>query len=154
MSLGHNSAADYLPAINRLVEDIDQRDMETAEMKRTVNRLCGYAGLPEKYPNIDDALAASKGTRIKPGQFYRKPLATAVTAILNLRGDPNQSGEGPATLEVIYALLKEGGFEFDATSDVNAKRALAISLAKNSQTFEKLPTGEFGLKAWYQRNGE
>jgi hypothetical protein len=145
---------DYIPAINRLVIDIDKRDAETSEMKRTVNRLCGYANLPVRYPNIDDSAGTARGFRINPGQFYRKPLATAVTAFLRMRGDPATGGSGPATIDEIYAALLEGGFTFDAQNDAFAKRSLAIALAKNSQTFEKLPTGQFGMRSWYRGGGE
>lgn len=142
---------DFTAAINRLVDDIAAQETQLAEMKRTVNRLCGYANLPAKYPQIDDPAVASRGLQIKPGQFYRKPLATAVGDFLKARGNPSGGGMGPATLDSIYDALREGGFEFDAKNDGTAKRSLAISLAKNSQTFEKLPTGEFGLTSWYSR---
>lgn len=147
-----NADKELLPAINRLVEDIDKQEAATAEMKRTVNRLCGYAGLPEQYPNVEDPVSGgARGVKIKPGQFYRKPLATAVTMFLNMRGNTNDGGLGPATLDTIYDALQAGGFEFDAQSDATAKRSLAISISKNSVTFEKLPTGEFGMKSWFQR---
>jgi len=150
MAVNEQDKGDLIPAINRLVEDIQKQEVETAEMKRTVNRLCGYAKLPAKYPTIEDPVAGG-GVSIKPGQFYHKPLATAVGTYLGMRGDPSKGGLGPATIDEIYVVLAEGGFEFDAKNDMTAKRSLAIALAKNSQTFEKLPTGQFGMKAWYRR---
>jgi len=144
--------ADLIPAINALVENITRRDAETAEMKRTVNRLCEYAKLPVKYPNIEDPAAAGVGIAIKPGQFYRKPLATAVSAYLTMRGDSAKGGMGPATIDEIYAVLLEGGFVFDAKNDAYAKRSLAITLAKASHTFQKLPTGQIGLRTWFRRD--
>jgi hypothetical protein len=143
---------DLIPAINRLVGDIDRRDAETAEMKRTVNRLCDYAGLPAKYSQVEDPNAGAHGIRIMPGQFYQRALATAVGDYLKMRGDPNKGGMGPGTISEIYAALLEGGFQFDAKSDDTAKRALSISLAKNTQTFERLPTGQIGLKTWYRHD--
>ncbi|MEW6768522.1 MAG: hypothetical protein AB1342_10885 [Pseudomonadota bacterium] len=144
---------DLIPAINRLVDDIDKAEAETAEMKRTVNRLCGYANLPIRYPTIEDAQAGGR-LRISPGQFYRKPLATAVSAYLKMRGNADDGGTGPATIDEIYDALREGGFIFNAESDATGKRSLAIAIAKNSQTFEKLPTGQFGMRSWYQRKDE
>ena len=61
---------------------------------------------------------------------------------------------GPSTIDEIYAALLEGGFKFDAKNDSTAKRSLAISLAKNTATFEKLRSGHIGLKTWYQGQRE
>jgi len=147
--------SELIPAINRLVAEIEAAEAKTAGMKRTVNELCGFANLPVKYPKIEDSSpTGGRGVRIQPGQFYRKPLATAVSSYLRMRGDPNAGGSGPAELDEIYAVLEEGGFKFDAKNEMTAKRSLAIALAKNSQTFEKLPTGQFGLKVWYRREAE
>jgi hypothetical protein len=140
---------EYLPAINRMVADIDQKEAEITVMKRTVNTLCGYANLPPRYTNIEDPSSGAGSFRINPGKFHKKPLATAVGEFLKMRGDPSKGGMGPATIDEIYAALLEGGFKFDAKNDGTAKRSLAISLAKNTATFERLRSGHIGLRTWY-----
>lgn len=142
---------EYLPAINRMVADIEKKEAEIVGLKRTVNTLCGYANLPPRYSNVEDRDGGGgAGVRINPGKFHRKPLATAVGEFLKMRGDPAKGGMGPATIDEIYAALLEGGFKFDAKNDSTAKRSLAISLAKNTATFEKLRSGHIGLRTWYQ----
>jgi hypothetical protein len=140
--------SDFMPAISRLVADIERRDAETREMKRTVNKLCGYAGVQPRYP--DAALDAGIGHgALKADQFYGKPLATAVREYLDMRGAPTSGGQGAATVKDIFSALKEGGFAFDTKNDDNAMRGLRISLAKNTTTFHRLPNGQFGLLVWY-----
>jgi hypothetical protein len=140
---------EYLPAINRMVADVEKKEAEIGSLKRTVNTLCGYANLPARYPNIDDPSAGIGSVRINPGKFHKKPLATAVGEFLKMRGDPAKGGVGPATIDEIYAALLEGGFKFDAKNDSTAKRSLAISLAKNTATFERLQSGHIGMRTWY-----
>ncbi len=140
---------EFLPAISRLVSDIDRRDAETWELKRTVNKLCAFAGLPPKYPDSGpDGSGGSRGP-LKADQFYGKPLATAVREYMDMRGAPSSGGQGAATVKDIFLALKEGGFAFDTKNDDNAMRGLRISLAKNTTTFHKLPNGQFGLLSWY-----
>jgi hypothetical protein len=141
---------DFAPAINRMAEDIAKRESKVSEMKRTVNTLCEYAGLPPMYLNIEDPLSGA--TTSRRDQFFGVPLATAVRDYLGMRGDPKAGGRGAATVNEIYAALKDGGFAFDAKNDENAKRGLRISLAKNVAAFTKVPgdgEGAFGLADWY-----
>lgn len=146
--------SEYLPAINKLVADIDRKETELVSMKRTVNTLCGYANLPEKYSNVEDPVSGGGGIKISPGKFHKKPLATAVGEFLKMRGDPSKGGSGPATIDEIYAAMVEGGYKFDAKNDDTARRSLSISLAKNTATFERLRSGHVGLKVWYQTGRE
>jgi hypothetical protein len=140
---------EFLPAIGRLVAEVDKRDAETWEMKRTVNKLCSFAGLPPKYAdNGTDGGGGSRGP-LRADQFYGKPLATAVREYMEMRGAPSTGGQGAATVKDIFLALKEGGYAFDTRNDANAMRGLRISLAKNTVTFHKLPNGQFGLLAWY-----
>jgi hypothetical protein len=140
---------EFVPAIGRLVADIDRRDAETWEMKRMVNKLCGYAGLPPRYPDDPGSGGGGGLDTLKADQFYGKPLATAVREYLEMRGAPNSGGRGAATVKEIFQALKAGGFAFDTKNDDNSMRGLRISLAKNSVTFHKLPGGQFGLLSWY-----
>jgi hypothetical protein len=89
-------------------------------------------------------------------QFYGVPLATAIREYLQMR---RASNLGPATVNDIHAALVSGGFVFETRNEANAKRALYISLGKNTLMFHKLPSGTdatavFGLKEWYPRTKE
>jgi hypothetical protein len=143
----------FLPAINSLVVDIDKLDVEAAELKRTVNKLCVKAGLPPRYADTGPGGIGSGGGfrpgSLKSDQFYGKPQATAVREYMDMRGAPGSGGLGAASVRDIYLALKEGGFAFDTKNDANAMRGLRISLAKNSAVFHKLPNGQVGLRAWY-----
>jgi hypothetical protein len=140
--------SEFLPAISRLVADIERRDAETWELKRTVNKLCLFANMPLRYPDSGPDGGGSRGP-LKADQFYGKPLATAVREYMEMRGAPSSGGQGAATVKDIFASLKQGGFAFDTKNDENAMRGLRISLAKNTTTFHKLPNGQFGLLSWY-----
>jgi hypothetical protein len=140
---------EFMPAISRLVADIERRDAETWELKRTVNKLCQFADMPPRYPDNNPPGGGSGGARFKADQFYGKPLASAVREYLEMRGAPNANGQGAATVKEIFNALKEGGFAFDTKNDDNALRGLRISLAKNTTTFHRLPNGQFGLLSWY-----
>jgi hypothetical protein len=141
---------EFMPAIERLTSEIGRRDVETSEMKRMVNKLCGFAGLPLRYPDPGpESGGGGHHDALKADQFYGKPLATAVREYLEMRGAPSAGGRGAATVKDIFSALKAGGFAFDTKNDDNALRGLRISLAKNSVTFHKLPNGQFGLLSWY-----
>jgi hypothetical protein len=140
---------EFGPAIDRLVAEITVRDSETADMKRMVNKLCGFAKQVPRYPDIGPDGGGGSDGPLKADQFYGKPLATAVREYMEMRGSPSSGGRGAATVKEIFAALKEGGFAFDTKNDENAMRGLRISLAKNTVTFHKLPNGQFGLLAWY-----
>lgn len=142
---------EFTPAIRRLQQDIQAKEAEILGLKQTVNTLSGYAGMPPVYSNLENTPSAELGS-LRRDQFFGVPLATAVKDYLNMRGDPKAGGVGAATVNEIFAALKEGGFAFDAKNDENAKRGLRISLAKNVSAFRKVPgagEGAFGLADWY-----
>jgi hypothetical protein len=123
------------------VRDLEQ---QLTEKKRMVNSLCGLIGRAPVYANADPISGGSMN--IRPDEFYGKGLATAVRAILDKR---NAAGMGAASVQEIYDLMIRGGFRFEAKNEANAKRALTVSLAKNTVTFHRLPNGYFGLAEWY-----
>jgi hypothetical protein len=53
--------------------------------------------------------------------------------------------------EEILDALETGEFDFDALKwrEDTRGRSVAMSLAKNTQTFHRLPSGTFGLQSWY-----
>lgn len=55
----------------------------------------------------------------------------------------------PASIDDIYSVLVEGGFNFPSNDPEKQKQGLAVSLGKNTIAFRKLPSGLFGLAEWY-----
>jgi hypothetical protein len=121
------------------------RDLERdlAEKKRMVNSLCGLIGQTSIYANFEPALA---GTVLRSDEFYGKALTSVVRSILERRQAANL---GAASTDSIYADMIRGGYQFDAKNEMTAKRSLAISLAKNSYLFHRLPNEDWGLVVWY-----
>lgn len=56
------------------------------------------------------------------------------------------------THDEVLKALEQGGFDFDALGwkKDNRARTVAMSLAKNTAIFHRLPNGMFGLKKWYE----
>lgn len=132
--------------ITTLQAKLREQEQEVAESKRMINSLRKLIGQPPLF--ADDDLRSKVGTSpIRADQFYGKGLSTAIREYLDMRRTGDQ---GPATVAEIYDALMEGGFAFDTKNEDNAKRALRISLTKNTAIFHKLPDGKrYGLLAWY-----
>jgi hypothetical protein len=139
-------SGEFDAAINKLNDDIAAKEVELRELKRTVNRLCGYAGRPDQYADADEATTSRSVASIRPDQFYGQPLASAIREYLEMR---RASGLGAAKVRDIFDALKQGGFKFETKDDTNAERGLRQSLTKNSVTFHKLPSNTYGLLEWY-----
>lgn len=122
-----------------------QLEEEVTKTKRFINQACEFAGLTILYPDADDTKQSSIFA-IRPDQFYGKGISTAAREYLDLRRSANL---GAASLDEVFAALKQGGFKFDGDDEVAQKRGLAISLSKNTSIFHKLPNGSIGLLAWY-----
>jgi hypothetical protein len=134
--------------VSRTIEMVQSQilnlEKELAEKKRMVNSLCGLVGRSPVYANTEPGSGISVG--IRSDEFYGKPLASVVRAILEKR---SAAGLWAASLDEIFEAMLQGGFRFDAKNDGTAKRALAISLSKNTVTFHRLPNGNIGLTEWY-----
>ena len=130
--------------VSRTIEMVQAQvlalEQQVAEKKRMVNSLCGLIGRTPVYANTEPERGIAVG--IRHDEFYGKPLASAVRSILEKR---NAAGLSAATLYEIFDAMKQGGFRFNAKNDGTARRSLAISLAKNTVTFHKLPNGTIGL---------
>jgi len=140
-------------AIEEIVAQIEAKEAELVPLKVTVNHLCQTIGEAPRY--------AIDGTGAAPGlpkrnvlswkidQFHNRPLAQCVTEYLEAR---EKAGlEKPATVDDIYDALTKGGYKFEGTSgsEENTKRAIKISLTKNTAQFSKVGENLFGLKRWY-----
>jgi len=120
---------------------------EVSRLKRTINDLCGMAGLPARYAIADAETAVASLTTLRSDQFYGRPMATVVREYLELRKASNL--DPPANVNEIYDGLVKGGFKFETLNEKNAKDGLRVSLAKNTAVFHKLPNGSWGLVDWY-----
>jgi hypothetical protein len=131
-------------AINVLEQRLSEQLEKVATSKKLINQLCIESGSPIRYPEAEILSGGSRG--IRGDQFYGQPLASAVREILEMRKAANM---GAATVNEIHAALVQGGLQFEAKDEENAKRSLRISLSKNSTLFHRLPNGQYGLLAWY-----
>jgi len=136
---------------DKIAEHTAQFEQRVLPLRTAVNALYAIKGEPPKY---GDAIATdgspAAGTRsnvtVRPDEFYGKPLATAVTAALTYLRDKNQA---PASVDTIYELLMQGGFDFPTKSKEASIQSLSISIGKNSGTFAKVGNGLIGLRDWY-----
>jgi hypothetical protein len=127
-------------AVQELQEQLDQQLRDVAETKKMINALRKRMG---EAPLYEDVVMEQGGT-IRPDQYYGKAFAAAAQEYLERRKQATSAEE-------IMAGLQKGGFDFDAVGwkEKTRLRNVAISLAKNSQKFHKLPNGTFGLVTWY-----
>jgi hypothetical protein len=137
----------YSPAIEALIEEIEAQERDLSASKRMVNSLCKKAGLEPRYAEMDPESSIAS-LSVRSDQFYRMALATAAQEFLTLM---KRRGGGAMPAEEIFKGLIAGGFDFDELGwkENDRLRSLAMSLAKNSKTFERLPNGDFGLVSWY-----
>lgn len=139
-------------AIDELVAQISAKEAELSPLKIAVNTLCKQIGQAEAYSNVGGGPGPS-GSPVniswKTDQFHRRPLAGSVVEILETR--KSRGLDGPASIDEIYEALKSGGYQFEGTSgnEENTKRAIKISLTKNTAQFSKIKEDIFGLKNWY-----
>jgi hypothetical protein len=137
----------FAPAIAALQSELGDVERKARELKSTINVLCRHAGVAEIYPNIEsEATGTASIASIRGDTFYGKVINTAAREYLEMRKAANL---GPATPREIYDALVSGGFQFEAKTDQIAMVSLRSQLRKNSRTFHKLPTGQYGLLAWY-----
>jgi hypothetical protein len=141
--------AQMRPLQEQIKPVLDQIDSK----KKLVNQLCHAAGAEPFYPEVDSEKAATIGLGpILPDQYFGKPVATVVRDILERR---KRAGLSAIPLADLYEAMKAGGFEFDNKDPEIARRNVAITLGKNTQTFTRVPsTGSWGLAEWYPNAGK
>lgn len=125
-----------------------EQEQAVVDSKKFINQLCQFGELPPLF-KLDDSGPSALGIgAIQSDTFYGKSATTAVREFLEMR---KASGLGAASYGEIIQALETGGFDFATLSpdkDI-AKRAVTITLGKNSSIFHKLPNGNWGLLAWY-----
>jgi hypothetical protein len=129
-------------AIDVMMVQLEDQLQEVADTKKAINQLRKRLGEPPAFDDVAEPLRA--GAAIRRDQYYGQPLATAVQHVLERRNEACDLAE-------ILSELERGAFDFKAAGwkDNDRTRALAISLSKNTQTFNRLPNGSFGLLSWY-----
>jgi len=130
------------PGLERFQAKLQSQMEAVRKTKIGINALYEAFELPPPYTDVDESKAA---TTISRGQFYGQPLATNVRTILEMRRAANA---GPASIAEIHQALVQGGYAFEAKDAENAKAGLRQSLRKNP-IFHRIPSGEWGLLAWY-----
>jgi hypothetical protein len=147
-----------ISAIAEIKSKIAAKEREILPLRITVNELCKIAGLPEEYPGADASgndrtTTATTSLNWRSDQFFGRPLATCVAEYFEARKKAGM--EGPATIDDIFEALQAGGFKFEGAtgSEANTKRAIKISLTKNTAQFVKVKDDLFALKKWYSMRG-
>jgi hypothetical protein len=135
-------------AIEALLEELQNQLDQVADTKRTINTLCRRIGKEPQFPEVATESVGSASIRIRPDQFYGRPLATSVEEFLENR--KRATGDQACTPNDILAGLEAGGFHFKAQGwkDNDRLRAMSITLGKNPK-FHRLPNGTYGLISWY-----
>jgi hypothetical protein len=130
------------PAVDALLEKLTEQQRAVSETKRMINALRGMIGEEPLFADVQPENVLAGPTR--RDQYYGKGLATAAEEYLKRRSQACDAEE-------IQRGLAAGGFDFAATGwkEKDWLRMLAISLAKNTQKFHKLPNNTFGLLEWY-----
>jgi hypothetical protein len=138
-----------LKLIEELRLEVSKAEESIRPNKILANQLCARIGAPPIFTDISDQTsAASVLNGIRRNQFYGRALSTCVREFLEMRVNlPVKE----ATLDDIFTALKEGGYDVKSSgpTEDDQKRGLSIALGKNSQTFHRLASGDYGLIAWY-----
>jgi hypothetical protein len=133
-------------------------EAQCKKIKVAINGIYELEGETIPYPEVDsEAENAASPQTIRPDQFFGRPLATVVREILNSRSERQL---GAISLEDLFAVMLQGGFQFEGKDEATKRRALAITVGKNP-AFVRLPnSGHIGLADWYpsakrgKRNGD
>jgi hypothetical protein len=143
-----NMSEHVLKLIEELQAEVSKAEESIRPNKVLANQLCERAGIAPIYPDVGDQSSASVLRGIRRNAFYGRPLSACIREYLEMRVNlPVKE----ATLDEIFAALKEGGYDVKASgpTEEDQKRGVSIALGKNSQTFHRLASGDFGLVGWY-----
>jgi hypothetical protein len=135
-------------AIEALLEELQAQMNQVADTKRMINSLLRRTGKEPQFPDDGVEQVGTASLRIRPDQYYGRPLATSVQEFLENR--KKLTGEQACTPSEILAALEQGGFDFKAQGwkDTDRLRSMSITLGKNPK-FHRLPNGTYGLLGWY-----
>jgi hypothetical protein len=147
--------AELSPAVDALRNQLQEQMAEVIETKKMINSLLKRMGEDQEFPEAEvGQMQIRLNGASRPDLYYGKPFAVAVQEYLERR-------KQACSAEEILKALEHGGFDFRPLGwqEKTRMRNVAISLAKNSVKFHKLPNNTFGLLAWYadiakSRNGD
>jgi len=134
--------------IEDLQVELQKHEEEVVSTKRLINQLCAHAKMPSMYPD-SELEVNTVAVNVQRNSFFGRPLTTCVRDYLEMR---KRAKLGAASLNDIFDALKAGGYDLQTVSakgELDQKRGVAISLGKNSVTFIRLPTDDWGLLEWY-----
>lgn len=138
------SVSDHIEkTIVQAQEKLRAQEAGVSETKKLINQLLAFAEQPPMYPDVADTSAVHP---LRGDEYYGLKQQAACRLVLERR---KALSLGPATLDEIFATLTEGGYRYEAKSVEVAKKSIYNMLVQNSSTFHRLPTGKFGLSAWY-----
>jgi hypothetical protein len=136
-------STDIEKAIESLYSELETLNNRSKLIKTNINNLSALIG--NTPPFNDTELSVPINTQsVRPDQFFRKGLATAVKEYLKMKGSATPAKD-------IFETLKSGGFEFDpASSEAIQFRGLTISLGKNTNDFVYIKSNNsYGLAEFY-----
>jgi hypothetical protein len=130
--------------LENMIEEIRAKEIELNSLKRAANTFFRSKNEPEPFNITDPDADTNAPMRFRPDEFYGKGFATAARLYMERR---KQAVSG----EDVTKALDQGGFDYDAQGwkKDDRVRIVAMSLAKNTNIFHRLPNGLFGLKEWY-----
>jgi len=111
---------------------IQQKRAELEELYKKANTLFEIFDIAhERYEAKQEDKVATV-IKLKGNEYFRKPMATAITLILE---DWQRRNMGPASLEEICEKLQEGGYDFEGR---DPKIAVGTAMGKNPK-FARIP---------------
>lgn len=134
--------------LDEVCAEISAAEKTIRPNKLFANKLCERLGIALAYPDVGEDATPSGIRAIRRNQFYGRPLSTVIREYLEMRANLTVK---EATLDEVFAALKEGGYDVKQSgpTEEDQKRGLSIALGKNSQTFHRLASGDIGLTSWY-----
>jgi hypothetical protein len=140
--------------MNEVQNKIDEIDTQIQQKRDELQALCKSANMlidmfnlaHDKY-EIKDEDKVEIVSKLKGDEYFRKPMATAITHILQDRKKRNM---GPATSDEVYDKLIEGGYDFEGK---DSKIAVGTALAKNPKFARIGKADKWVLDEHYAKEG-
>lgn len=136
--------------LDAAIREVEAAEEELQSLKRAANAFAKRAGAELPYPDVDASTSNRAGAlNVRPDQFVGQSApAAAARAFLELRG----AQRGAAGIDDIFDALRRGGYSFEQRTDAEAKAALKVALAKDTNV-HRIDNGaygvSYGLLSWY-----
>jgi hypothetical protein len=133
-------------------------EAQVRKIKISINSLCELENEPPIYDVGDETSGPfAKPQAIRSDQYFGRPIATVVKEILTARFERQL---GAISLDDLFSLMLQGGFDFEGKDESSKKRSLAITVGKNPAFIRVPSSNHIGLSEWYpgakrsRRNGD